>query len=67
MGQLTTTPHKEKVKHLLAYVKEIFEVNKQTTMKGIIWLLNLVIRGWEQYYSQCNAKWTFSYVDHQVF
>ena len=64
---LLVTPQKEKVKHLLARVKAVLSANKQATVEGIVKLLNPVIRGWAQYYSHCNAKQTFSSVDHQIF
>jgi RNA-directed DNA polymerase len=64
---LLVTPQKEKVKNLLARVKGILSTNKQATVENLVRQLNPVIRGWAQYYSHCNAKRTFSYVDYQIF
>jgi RNA-directed DNA polymerase len=64
---LLVTPQKEKVKHLLGSVKAILAANKQATIEQVVVQLNLLIRGWANYYRHCHASRTFKHVDYRVF
>ncbi|HMF30630.1 MAG TPA: group II intron reverse transcriptase/maturase [Candidatus Lokiarchaeia archaeon] len=66
-GKLLITPQKEKVQRFLRHLKAILVANKQATHKGLLVQLNPAIRGWANYFRHCNAKRTFSHVDHLLY
>lgn len=65
--KLLITPQKEKVQRFLRHLKAILVANKQVTHRALLVRLNPVIRGWVNYFRHCNAKLTFSQVDHRLF
>jgi RNA-directed DNA polymerase len=60
-------PSKEAVRRHLAQVKDYLSRNKQAKVEDVIAKLNPILRGWAYYYRHCNAKKTFSWVDHRVW
>ena len=60
-----TVPRKEKVLKHLRGIKSYLGTNKQAPAGKVIGDLNLVIRGWANYYRYCAAKETFSKVRHR--
>ncbi len=64
---LLVMPQKEKVQRLLESAKAILSSNKQATIEHVVVQLNLLIRGWANFYRFCHASTTFKHVDYRVF
>jgi RNA-directed DNA polymerase len=57
------TPSKDKIKTHLVKIAEVIDTHKTTPQAALISKLNLIIRGWSNYYSTVVSKETFSKVD----
>jgi RNA-directed DNA polymerase len=66
-GKLLITPDKSSVKSVLDKVRGIIKSNLAAKTENLIRQLNLVIRGWANYFRHVVSKKIFSYVDHQLF
>jgi RNA-directed DNA polymerase len=61
------TPSKDKIKTHLVKIAEVIDTHKTTPQAALISKLNLIIRGWSNYYSTVVSKETFSKVDHLTY
>lgn len=60
-------PSRKNVQAFLGKVREILNVNKQTTAGNLIVQLNPIIRGWANYHRHIVSKRTFNKVDNAIF
>ncbi len=61
------TPSKPKIKAHLAKIAEVIDTHKTAPQAALISKLNLIIRGWSNYYSTVVSKETFSKCDHLTY
>jgi RNA-directed DNA polymerase len=60
-------PSKKAVKKHLEHIKMVISKNKQMKADELISKLNLIIRGWANYYRYSSAKETFNYIDYRIW
>jgi RNA-directed DNA polymerase len=65
--KLIIQPAKTNIKEVRTKIKTISRKFCQRKPEEIIKLLNLVIRGWANYYQHVNSVKTFSYLDHETW
>jgi RNA-directed DNA polymerase (EC 2.7.7.49) len=61
------TPSKPKVKAHLAKIEEVIDNHNHSPQYALIKRLNLIIRGWSNYYSTVISKETFSRLDDLIY
>jgi len=61
------TPSKPKVKAHLAKIEEVIDNHNHSPQYALIKRLNLIIRGWSNYYSTVVSKETFSRLDSLIY
>ena len=66
-GKCLTRPEKEKVKLLLAKIRNWLKIHPAHKPEAVINHLNPIIRGWANYYKYGVSKEVFSYIDHYLW
>ena len=61
------TPSKPKVKAHLMNIEEVIDTHNHSPQYALIKRLNLIIRGWSNYYSTVVSKETFSRLDDLIY
>jgi RNA-directed DNA polymerase len=66
-GKCLIKPQKEKVQSFLAQVRSWLNHHKQAKAENVISHLNLILRGWANYYKHVVSKKVFAYVSHRIW
>jgi RNA-directed DNA polymerase len=66
-GKLLIKPSKKSIKSFLAEVRRIIKCHRTATTESLVSSLNLVIRGWTNYFRHVVSKATFAHVDHFIY
>lgn len=66
-GKMLVQPTKEGIKSFKSKVKEIFKLHRSSNISVLIKKLNLLIRGWGNYYRFVNSKSIFDTLDSYIW